>query len=174
MKNYLDRLSPEIREELEKSEKQRQELYKCFNEKLKANAHHEKAVEILKKAIQSAVDDPAMTQEIKDIADGFIALIEGREFFQYDYYGFFKPLIELERKEGKSESGRNAALSRHAENYELHDKIKGIWASGKYSDRDKCAEDEYSALGFGSFKAARNSLKNSPDPSPWPAKKTKK
>ncbi len=41
--------------------------------------------------------------------------------------------------------------------------IRAIWATGKYSSRDICAEQECSALGM-SFKAARNALQNTPKP----------
>lgn len=44
------------------------------------------------------------------------------------------------------------------------------WASGKYSSREICAEQEYSSLGFNTFKTAREALKGTPDPVPWPAK----
>jgi len=53
----------------------------------------------------------------------------------------------------------------------LHDKpggsrdkakaIQGIWATGKYSSKDICAEQECAALEM-SFKAARNALTNQP------------
>lgn len=42
--------------------------------------------------------------------------------------------------------------------------VKEAWASGKYSNRDKCAEAECGALGM-SFSAARKALRNTPDPS---------
>lgn len=42
--------------------------------------------------------------------------------------------------------------------------VKEAWASGKYSNRDKCAEVESAALGI-SFSAARKALRNTPDPS---------
>jgi hypothetical protein len=51
--------------------------------------------------------------------------------------------------------------------------LRQAWASGKYENRDVCAEQEYSGLGFSSFKTARNKLIGTPDPSPWPAKKMK-
>ena len=51
------------------------------------------------------------------------------------------------------------------------DDICLAWSSGKYTSRDICAEQEYSSLGFNSFKAARNALIGTPDPAPWPAKK---
>ena len=45
---------------------------------------------------------------------------------------------------------------------ELRDKIREVWASGKYSSKDICAEEEWRGLGFGSLKAARNALINIP------------
>lgn len=55
----------------------------------------------------------------------------------------------------------------------LHDKpggsrekraaISAAWATGKYSSRDICAEQESAALGM-SFSAARKALRNTPDP----------
>lgn len=181
-KKYLASLSPEEREKIEKSKKEAEaeskkrweEMRKLVNERLETNAHHEKAIGIIKEAIQSAASNPAMTPEVKELADMLIFLIEGRSMRDYTFDGIMEPLVKIVEKDTKSESGRNGAKYRHAESYELHDRIKVIWASGKYSSRDVCAEQEYSGLGFGSFKAARNALKNTPDPSPWPGKAAKK
>ena len=41
--------------------------------------------------------------------------------------------------------------------------IQRIWASGKYSSRDRCAEEECAALDM-SFATARKSLRNTPNP----------
>ncbi len=41
--------------------------------------------------------------------------------------------------------------------------IREIWASGKYSARDICAEQEFAALGM-SFSTARKALRGTPDP----------
>src|SRR5690606_20653636 len=41
--------------------------------------------------------------------------------------------------------------------------IRSIWATGKYSSRDICAEQECAALGM-SFSAARKALRNTHDP----------
>lgn len=145
-----------------------------IDEKLKANAHHEKAIGILKEAVQLAASNPAMTPEVKELADMIVFLIEDRNLHDYTFDGIMEPLIKIVEKDTKSKSGKNGAKYRHAENYELHNRIKVIWASGKYSSRDVCAEQEYSGLGFGSFKAARNALTKTPDPSPWPGKDAKK
>ncbi len=41
--------------------------------------------------------------------------------------------------------------------------IQRIWASGKYSSRDRCAEEECGALNM-SFATARKALRNTPNP----------
>jgi len=74
----------------------------------------------------------------------------------------------------KSLAAKNAADVRHnlpGGSRDLKNQLLNIWATGKYSSRDICAEQEYSELGYKSLKTARNALLNSPDPSPWPAKK---
>jgi len=43
------------------------------------------------------------------------------------------------------------------------DAIRVIWATGKYTSRDRCAEEECGALDM-SLSAARNALKNQPKP----------
>jgi len=70
-----------------------------------------------------------------------------------------------------SQRARLAALAGHVETHRRQKEIRDIWATGKYTSRDICAEEEYQSLGFGSYKAARNALKGTPDPNPWPAKK---
>lgn len=46
---------------------------------------------------------------------------------------------------------------------EKHRQIREAWASGKYSSRDRCAEEECGALGM-SYSAARRALRKTPDP----------
>lgn len=73
-----------------------------------------------------------------------------------------------------SERGRQAVEARYAKpdgTYDRQAKIRARWASGKYASRDICAEEEYASLEFGSFKSARNALKGTQDPIPWPGKK---
>lgn len=84
-------------------------------------------------------------------------------------------LIALERereagpleKKAQSILGRRAAEVRHNKpggSREKQARIREIWASGKYTSRDRCAEEEGRALGM-SFSAARRALRNTPDPS---------
>lgn len=63
-----------------------------------------------------------------------------------------------------------AANARHDQPGGSRDKqrqIREIWATGKYSSRDLCAEQECAALDM-SFKAARNALVNIPEPKTSP------
>lgn len=63
-----------------------------------------------------------------------------------------------------SENGKKGADVRHAASRERAEKIREIWATGKYSTKDICAEEEYAGLGFNTFRAARDALKGTPDP----------
>ena len=70
------------------------------------------------------------------------------------------------------EKSKKAADARHSQPGGSRDKRKEmqkIWANGNYSSRDICAEQECADLGM-SFSTARKALRNTPDPSPWPAK----
>jgi hypothetical protein len=66
----------------------------------------------------------------------------------------------------RSETARAAANARHNRPGASRDKqeqMRSIWATGKYSSRDLCAEEECGALNM-SFSAARKALRNTPDP----------
>ncbi|WP_249975265.1 hypothetical protein [Vreelandella olivaria] len=74
---------------------------------------------------------------------------------------------EFERKL-ISELARKAVNARHNKpggSRDLKEKIRSIWATGKYSSRDICAEEEWAAVGYKSFSAARKALRNTKDPS---------
>jgi hypothetical protein len=58
----------------------------------------------------------------------------------------------------------NARHDRPGGSRDKAQQIREIWASGKYSSRDICAEQEWDGLGYGSFAAARKALRNTPDP----------
>ena len=74
----------------------------------------------------------------------------------------------------RSQDARNGGNAKAAKLQEPKEKICQAWATGKFESRDLCAEQEYSNLGFSSFKTARNALMNTPAPSSWTAKKIKK
>jgi len=68
--------------------------------------------------------------------------------------------------EWRKQTAAVAANARHDQPGGSRDKqrqIREIWASGKYSSRDLCAEEECAALEM-SYAAARRALKNTPDP----------
>ncbi len=67
----------------------------------------------------------------------------------------------------RTQTAKAAANARHNQPGGSRDKqrrIREIWATGKYSSRDICAEEECAALGM-SFSAARKALTNAPVPS---------
>jgi hypothetical protein len=77
-----------------------------------------------------------------------------------------QPGPEIGSKEWRKQNARNAANARHDKPGGSHDKqrqIREIWASGKYTTRERCAEEESGALGM-SFSAALKALRNTPDP----------
>lgn len=62
----------------------------------------------------------------------------------------------------RKQTAKAAANARHNQPGGSRDKqrqIREIWATGKYSSRDLCAEEECAALGM-SFSAARKALRN--------------
>ena len=75
-------------------------------------------------------------------------------------------LIEQFRRDTIAESARNAIESRHNKPNGSRDKqeqMRAIWATGRYSSRDICAEQECAGLGM-SFATARKALRNTPNP----------
>lgn len=77
-----------------------------------------------------------------------------------------QPKSEVGSAEWRRQSARTAANARHDRpggSREKQRKIREIWASGKYSTRDICAEEECAALDM-SFSAARKALRNAPGP----------
>ncbi|GEM_PF-3740465 len=85
-----------------------------------------------------------------------------------------EPVKELQKRSAieaqekyKSEKARGAAIARHSSPDGSHakkDKLQAIWASGKYTSRDACAEQECGYLGV-SFSTARRYLRGTPEPS---------
>lgn len=74
--------------------------------------------------------------------------------------------LEIGSPEWREQTARKAANAKHDQPGGSRDKqqqIREIWAGGKYSSRDRCAEEECAALGI-SFSAARKALKNTPAP----------
>lgn len=73
---------------------------------------------------------------------------------------------QLGLQEWLSARGKHAADVKHSQangSRDKQEKIRAIWMTGKYSTRERCAEEESGALGM-SFSAARKALRNTPDP----------
>ncbi len=172
--SFMDMIGPELKVELERSENERKKYSKWFDDGIRANAHNEEAMKVLLEALQSAANHPNMTPEVKEIADTLIILIEDKTPFKYDFDTVLEPVIEIVEKGAQSNSGKHAANVRHAENRERREIIREIWESGKYSNRNICADEEWAGLGFNSKSTARHALENTPDPTHWPANETKK
>lgn len=72
--------------------------------------------------------------------------------------------VKIGSAEWRRQTARSAANARHDQPGGSRDKqkqIREIWATGKYSSRDLCAEQECAAVGM-SFSAARKALINKP------------
>jgi TPP-dependent indolepyruvate ferredoxin oxidoreductase alpha subunit len=70
------------------------------------------------------------------------------------------------RDEQKKMQAVKAANARHSTlggSRDRQQQIRVLWASGKYSSRDICAEQECAALGM-SYSSARKALRGTPDP----------
>lgn len=77
--------------------------------------------------------------------------------------------------EFRSEISSNAAHALHSKpggSWEKRQLIRDAWASGKFSTRIGCAEEESGAIGMSLSKAIKD-LRNTPEPNPWPAKPAK-
>ena len=73
--------------------------------------------------------------------------------------------------EWRSQNARKAANARHDRpggSRDRQQQIRAIWATGKYTSRDRCAEEECVALDM-SISTARKALINTVDPKPKPS-----
>ena len=78
--------------------------------------------------------------------------------------------LDVGSREWREQTAPNAANAKHNQPGGSRDKqqqIRELWATGKYSSRDRCAEEECAGLGM-SYKSARNALVNIPNPKPPP------
>jgi hypothetical protein len=76
------------------------------------------------------------------------------------------PTSAVGSPEWRKQNARTAANARHGKpggNRDKNQRIRELWASGKYSSRQVCADQESEGLGM-SFDAARRALRNTPKP----------
>lgn len=77
-------------------------------------------------------------------------------------------LSELQQERvNRAKSGADALHSKPGGSRDKREAIRRAWATGKYSSRDICAEQEAGAHGM-SFSAARKALRNTPEPGSTP------
>jgi hypothetical protein len=79
------------------------------------------------------------------------------------FFAIFPPQDERESRQQFARLGAESLHSRPGGSREKKREIQRIWASGKYSSRDICAEEECAALGM-SFSTARKALRGTPTP----------
>lgn len=104
-------------------------------------------------------------------ASCFITL-DAWDKFSHDQFPEILSVVAAKNiKSGKDianhQKAKKAVNARHDKPGGSRDKaaqIRAIWATGKYTTRDICAEEEYQSLGYKSFGAARRALQNTPDP----------
>lgn len=71
---------------------------------------------------------------------------------------------EVGTKEWRTKTATKAATARHSKKGGSHDKqrqMRDLWATGKYTSRDRCAEEECAGLNI-SISTARKALRNTP------------
>lgn len=74
--------------------------------------------------------------------------------------------LDVGSREWREQTARNAANAKHDQPGGSRDKqqrMRELWATGKYSSRDRCAEEECAALNM-SYAAARKALRNTSNP----------
>lgn len=89
-----------------------------------------------------------------------------REAQQMQKVGLDCAKLEIGSPAWRSQLAKDAANQRHDQpggSREKRENIRTIWASGKYTSRDICAEQECAALDM-SFSVARKALRKTPEP----------
>ncbi|MGB3426144.1 MAG: hypothetical protein WBF84_12675 [Castellaniella sp.] len=111
-------------------------------------------------------DDPKV-DIIKDLRADPIVIANLIRLSEAEATGTAFSLSDEVHKEKMSARGRKAVKARHSkpgsktqQRQEMANKLIELWRSGKYTTRDICAEQEWEALGFVSFRSARRALTN--------------
>jgi len=148
--------------------------------KLMGKDHGADAAKWARDAMQSALGD--ITRLLADgpelqLAMMYDSLIRaGENVKQHDFEAAIQALslageqlpflLDLIAEDKRGDVARRAANMRHGKPGGSRDKaaqIRALWATGKYTNRDRCAEEECRALDM-SFSAARKALRNTPKP----------
>lgn len=121
------------------------------------------AVLLLAQASESLAHENPDLDEIREILRLGILTIQLQRiaFTQASNAGF-----EISGKKA-SNRGKTAADARHDKaggSRSKAEEMRLLWASGRFTSRDRCAEEECGAVGL-SYSTARKALRGTPDPS---------
>lgn len=83
-------------------------------------------------------------------------------------------LVIFAKDAARKETSRRANEVRNETHNAAKKQLLEKWATGLFSTRDGCADEEWEACGFDSYDKARYALRKSPAPNPWPAKNINK
>jgi len=115
-------------------------------------------------------DDRMFLQKVElDEAEGFLKKMVR---FSQTYSEKTSKWVMEKVNRRTSEIGKHAADVRHKTTNDKKKEIQEIWATGVYSDRDLCANQEAEPLGL-AYSTSRRALQNTPNPDPWPGKLAK-
>ncbi len=100
----------------------------------------------------------------REIEPAVMGVVEALDAIKnFDPSKFMSDVLYKEADRIKGRNGANAKHNGPNGKRLAKERIREIWASGKYSSRDVCAEEECAALDI-SFSTARKALRGTPDP----------
>jgi hypothetical protein len=117
--------------------------------------------------IYGSTREMACDEDFPPMDTGLFAQSEVERIESEDFPGDARPQPGIvgspEWRRAVGQKGANAKHNKPGGSREKRAAIRAVWASGKYSTRDRCAEEESRALDM-SFSAARKALAGAPDP----------
>lgn len=121
-----------------------------------AKGIHLEAQDLIIKYLTICIEDQkqiiSSVQELDELAKSYIDSAEAIE-----------ANIEKYQRKKKATKAADALHDLPGGNREKQEKIRSIWASGKFTSRSICAEQECTAIGM-SYDSARKALRNTPEP----------
>lgn len=123
---------------------------------------YERTSEIAKECIQIINAQLLMIDELHHRSDA-ISEMNALEKALNNAASVVEVKMEKYKITTRTRAAANIRHSRPGGSREKQEKIRQIWATGKFTSRDKCAIQECDALEM-SYEAARKALRNTPDP----------
>ena len=133
------------------------------------------AIELLAVHMVASDIDAAAMDKMSKLSDNLACMAQAEVSKHLETIGFARVAVKLARistarvlkiRTDLSNKGKAAANARHdkpGESREKREAIRAAWASGKYSSRDVCSEQECAALNIAPG-TARKALRNTPEP----------